>query len=346
VEERNLPASARRRDKFRSQGDIAKSRDLGGAAMVLAGAGVASLAGKSVAESVTGLCRLTFGELDHLQPNAAVLAAGRVFVTAAGPFLLAAMAAAIAVGLAQTRGAIADEAAGFDLGRLNPLPRLQQMLGSKDAAVNLVTSLLKVTAVGWVIWSLLRSRGLALLSHAPSSLAGSLHDAADLLSTLLLRVGLVMLALGLGDYGLSWYRLEVKMRMTFDEAREEQKEELGNPQVRARRRRRMREVLRQRSLRDLHKADVVVTNPTHFSVALAYKSGKMGAPRVIAKGAGPFALRIRELARKKGVPVVAEPPLARALFARVGVGKEVPQELYKAVAVVLAHVYRMRRRAA
>lgn len=341
---RTLPATERQRQRFAARGDIAKSPLLASSGVLLAGAAVASFAGTSVASAMVGLARLSFGDLGNLEPGAAVIAAGRAFVTVAGPFMLAAVVGAVGLGLAQTRGAVAEEAAGFDLERLNPIPRLQQMFASRDALISLVVSLVKTAVVAAVIYVTLKNRLPPLLTRVPASLGDGLAGGSDLLATLLLRAGLATLFLGVADYAVNWFRLEQRMRMTFDEVREETKDDLGNPQVRARRRRRMRELLRQRSLREVPKADVVVTNPTHFAVAIVYRSKKMSAPRVVAKGADLFAKRIRELAQRSGVPVIEEPPLARALYKRVKVGKEVPAELYKAVAVVLAHVYRLRRR--
>jgi flagellar biosynthetic protein FlhB len=341
---RTLPATERQRQRFAARGDIAKSPLLASAGVLLAGAAVVSFAGGSIAQAMIGFARLSFGDLDHLAPGAAIVAAGRAFVAVAGPFMLAGVVGAVGLGFAQTRGAIAEDAVGFDFERLNPFPRLQQMFASRDAVISLVTSLVKTAVVGAVIYATIKGRLEGLLTHVPASLGDALARGSDLLSTLLLRAGLATLFLGVADYGVSWFRLEQRMRMTFDEVREEAKDDLGNPQVRQRRRRRMRELLRQRSLRDVPKADVVVTNPTHFAVAIVYKSKRMSAPRVVAKGADLFAKRIRELAQRSGVPVIEEPPLARALYKRVKVGKEVPAELYKAVAVILAHVYRLRRR--
>ena len=341
---RNLPATERQRKRFAAKGNIAKSPLLGSAAVLLAGAAIAGTAGAGLARTMVGFARLTFADLDHLAPAAALLAAGRAFVAVAGPFMLAGVVGAVGLGLAQTRGAFAEEAVGFDPERLNPFPRLQEMFASKGAFLSLAVSLVKVAIVAGVIYGTLRGRLPPLLTHVPASLGDALTRGADLLSLLLLRAGLATLALGVADYGVNWFRLEQRMRMSHDEVREEAKEDIGNPQVRARRRRRMRELLRQRSLREVPKADVVVTNPTHFAVAIVYKNKKMAAPRVVAKGADALAMRIRELARQHGVPVVEEPPLARALYKHVKVGKEVPTELYKAVAVVLAHVYRLRKR--
>jgi flagellar biosynthesis protein FlhB len=346
MEERSQPATARRRDQYRARGDIAQSRELSGAAVILAVTAVIMMAGGSVATALLRFCRLTFGDLAHLEPAAAIKAAGSAFVAAAGPLLLTAMASAVAIALLQTRGNIASEAFGIDINRLNPLPRLQQLFTPRTAAVGIGVAFLKVIVIGAVAYTTIRGRLPVLLSRPSASLGDAMRAGADLVGALALRIGILMLAVGAADYGLNWFRLEQRMRMSHDEVREEMKDDLGNPQVRSRRRRRMRELMRQRSLRDVPKSDVVVTNPTHFAVALVYRSRRMGAPRVVAKGTGPFALRIREIARRSGVAVVEQPPLARALFARVPVGREVPAELYKAVAILLAHVYRLRRRRA
>ena len=346
MDDRKHPATARRRGQYRNRGEIARSRDLVGAAVLLSGATVAIMSGGTIANGFVTFGRSMFGQLGHTPPGSALLSAGRAFVAAAGPFLLAAAVAAVALGLAQTKGAIATQVIGFNLGKLNPLPRLSQMFGSRSAAIGLVASIVKFTLIGVVIYATLRGRLEATLTHPSASLGESLQQAADLVRVLVLRAGAAMLALGVADYGVNWLQLEIRMRMSGEEVREELKDDLGNPQVKNRMRRRMRDLMRQRSVKGVSKADVVVTNPTHFAVALSYRSGRMGAPKVVAKDAGPFALRIREIARRAGVPIIEQPPLARALFRRVKVGREVPAELYKAVAVVLAHVYRLRRRRA
>jgi flagellar biosynthetic protein FlhB len=150
------------------------------------------------------------------------------------------------------------------------------------------------------------------------------------------------LLLGAVDYYLNRRRIEAGMRMTKQEVKDEARNAEGNPEIRSRIRRRQREIALRSMMADVPKADVVITNPTHYAVALRYKPDSMAAPTVVAKGKGYVALRIREIAQENNVPFVENKPLARALFKSVEIGKQIPVELFKAVAEVLAYVYRLK----
>jgi flagellar biosynthetic protein FlhB len=150
------------------------------------------------------------------------------------------------------------------------------------------------------------------------------------------------------DYAYQRYQFEKNLRMTKQEVKDEMRDAEGNPEIKGRIRRKMREISRKRMMADVKTASVVITNPTHFAVALKYEAGKGGAPKVVAKGADLIALKIREIAAENNVPLVENPPLARSLFKLTEVGDEIPQSLYKAVAEVLAMIWRLdaRRRGA
>ena len=159
-------------------------------------------------------------------------------------------------------------------------------------------------------------------------------------------LGLMVLLLffsALIDVPLKWWRHRYKLRMTHQEGREEMRESEGDPQVKGQIRARQREVAMARMMAAIPQADVVITNPTHFAVAIRYDETRMGAPRVVAKGADHLAARIREIAKAAAVPMVEAPPLARALYAKVDIDREIPEALYTAVAQVLAYVFQLRR---
>ncbi|MFN7017820.1 MAG: flagellar biosynthesis protein FlhB, partial [Fimbriimonadales bacterium] len=171
----------------------------------------------------------------------------------------------------------------------------------------------------------------------------SLTPMADVLYQVGLRVGVLWLALALLDYLYQRWEFEKTIRMSRYELKEEYKQTEGDPHLRARIRQKMQEAARQRSIRDVRRADVVITNPVTYAVALRYDRATMNAPRVVAKGKGWLAQQIRDEALKWHVPIVPNPPLARSLYAQVAVGQEIPATLYQAVAEVLAYVYRLRR---
>jgi len=168
---------------------------------------------------------------------------------------------------------------------------------------------------------------------------------ASLVYSIGIRVGVALLVLAILDYVISRYQLEKQLKMTKQEVKEEMRRMEGDPKIKQRRRQIAMQIANQRLKKDVPTADVVVTNPTEFAVALKYDQGKMHAPRVIAKGRGAMAKRIREIAIASGVPILERKPLARALFKLVEVGQEIPEQFYAAVAEILAYVYELSGRA-
>jgi flagellar biosynthetic protein FlhB len=177
-------------------------------------------------------------------------------------------------------------------------------------------------------------------------LAGAAIEIGDLTLTLLMWVGAVVTVLALIDFAWQRYSFTKRNMMTKQEVEDERRRSEGDPMVRMRQRRARNDLLRHRMMAAVPKADVVVTNPTHFSVALRYDRSRDAAPTVVAKGADEIALRIREIARENGVPLMEDPPLARALFRAVKIGQAIPENFYQAVATVLSHVYRLKGRTA
>ncbi len=200
--------------------------------------------------------------------------------------------------------------------------------------------LLVVAICGWV----LSTHVPQMLQHVPVSLASAGRDTYALMRAIFLRGTLILLMLGGLEYIRSYFALEKRMSMSSQMVRDELKDQMGDPTARNRIRSRAREIMRKRMLNLVPKADVVLVNPTHYAVALLWESTKMVAPVVVAKGADAWAERIRAVARKHSVPVVTQPALTRLLYRQVDIGKPVPEDLYQAVAVVLSHVYRLRRR--
>lgn len=218
--------------------------------------------------------------------------------------------------------------------RINPLLGLKRLFSPRSLA-ELAKNLLKVGLVGAVAYTSVRSGYIEIHSIMGASVMQALAAYMKVISGAALKVALVMFAIGCADYGYQKWEFERNIRMTRQEVKEEFRQTEGDPNIRAALRSRMRELARRRMMQRLPEATVVVANPRHYAVALQYKR-RMPAPKVIAKGADFLALRIREEAEKLGIPVVEDPPLARALYTAVEVDQEIPPELYKAVAEVLA----------
>jgi flagellar biosynthetic protein FlhB len=256
------------------------------------------------------------------------------------PILAATGAAALIVGLMQTRGNIATERLKPNPGKLNPLKNISRIVKT-NAPIELPKSLLKlvivISAVAYTITSNLDEyRGLPRLPLFPI-----ISFQLGIVLKALLAGSLALIAVAIIDYAYTFWKTEKSLKMSRSEVKDEMRQSTGDPMVRARMLSLQLERARGRMMDSVPKADVIVTNPEHISVALTYKRGEMSAPRLVAKGGGFLAFRIRELARGAGVPILENPPLARALYRSVKVGESIPERLYEVVAQVLAYVYRL-----
>ncbi len=228
---------------------------------------------------------------------------------------------------------------------LNPINGLKNLF-SKKALVELAKAAVKFVFVFAVVYPIIKKEILIapqLFSYEPGPFFTHIFKTA---AVLVFKVGILFLFLSILDYGFQKWEYEQSLKMTKEEVKEELKQQEGDPQVKARIRRIQRELARKRMMQEVPKADVVITNPVEIAVALKYDAKRMNAPIVVAKGAGEIAKKIREIAKKHGVPIVENRALARMLYKMVEVGEEIPEALYKAVAEVLAYVYRQKGKAA
>jgi flagellar biosynthetic protein FlhB len=346
-EDRQLEPSARKLQKARAEGQIARSRDLVHLAVLGTALGGFMLHGPAIGEAALELIRhgLRFSRSQAMEP---ALMSGLLGANASSAlFVVLPCVAALAV--MAIIGSMLPGGVGFtmkplmpDFNRLNPATGFARIF-SKDNATDLGRlALLAGALVATASWFVM-SHFDQYVALGSSPLLIALEKTR---SQLISGTGLLVLLLffsAMLDVPLQWWRHRVKLRMTHQEAREEMRESEGDPQVKGKIRARQREAAMARMMQAVPQADVVVTNPTHFAVAIKYDEGRMGAPRVIAKGADHLAARIRELAQASAVPLVEAPPLARALYAQVEVDREIPEALYTAVAQILAYVYQLRR---
>ena len=330
----------KRVDEARGRGEIAQSRDLVSAAALTA-ALVALVAGGP--ESVARLLAYWKAALAAApaggSPSGALWAGTGALARALAVPLAAAAAAALGAGLLQTRGLVALGAIKPDLGRLSPAAGLKRAFGG-EAALQVGKGLLKVALVGVLAWVTVRPvlGGVAALAGVSGARILALLGA--LASRLALRVALVALALGVADYLLAHRRHRRRLMMTREEVKRESKESEGDPSHRAERQRLHRELMEQRMVAEVRKADFVVVNPDHIAVALRYDRDGDAAPVIIASGERLLAERIKQVAREEGVPIFRDVTLARSLRG-LPEGEEIPAALYEAVAEVLRVVYGM-----
>lgn len=342
--ERTEPASGRRLEQAREQGQVPRSREVGAFLVLIVSAGVFWFLGSWMVHRVAAVMRrgLTLDVPLTREPQLVLVRfadlsyeALLVLLPLFGALMLAVLASPWFLGSWN----FSPKALQPDLKRLDPLKGLGRLV-SWSGLLELLKAVAKaglIAGVGMaVIWS---ERGdiLALFSQPlESALASSGH----LLAFSFLAVVAAMLIIVVIDVPFQLWEYHEKLKMTREEVRQEQKEMEGDPHVKGRIRSLQREAARRRMMGAVPTADVIVTNPTHFAVALSYKNG-MGAPRVVAKGRGAIALKIREIGAAHAVPLLEAPPLARALYRHVEIDQEIPATLYAAVAEVLAYVYQL-----
>lgn len=337
-------ASSKQRTRFAERGEIVRSRDLMGALVLCATVSTLVMTAQASGNLLVVGMRGGLSHVGRAPDGQLLMNVGMHLGSIVIPVSFAAALASILATVALNRGSLPWRDLDVDVTRINPLPRLGQLFSFSQTGVSLLQNVAKLSVLGWVLYKSLAQKLPAFILRPPRSLFSGAQEAGQLLWDVIVRGLLALLVLGVIDYGVAWYRLERRMRMTSQQLRDEAKEDSGDPQIRARRRRRMKEIIRQGSTKDVPKADVIVVNPTHYAVAIAYKAEAMSAPKVVAKGKDAVAERIRKIARDNRIPIISQPPLARLLYKQVRVGRNVPADLFQAVAVVLAHVYRINRR--
>lgn len=344
--EKTEEASPRRLEKAREDGDVPRSREIGTFAVLMTSGAMLWITGGSIVRSLNHLLVSGFSLTKEqiFQPDVLVtriMADLLQVVIAFAPLFAAVMVVAVGSPLVIGGWLMSGKAVTPNFARLNPLKGLLNMV-SKRALVELLKSIAKTLLVGGIAYLVMRSQKDAVIALALESVASGSEHLVQLLLTAFLMIvgGLGIIALIDGPYQV-WHYAD-KLKMTRQEVIQESKESDGNPQVKGRIRSLQREMARRRMMAAVPTADVVVTNPTHYAVALKYSEGKMRAPQVVAKGADDVAAKIRELALENKVAILEAPPLARALYKHAEIGDEIPQALYTAVAEVLAYVFQLR----
>ncbi len=334
-------ATPQRRKKAREQGQVARSRDLSNA---LAWGGVLGLVAwqaPRAANQWRGLFQATLdvGVREPITGSGPVMfwSAMAIFSWIV-PILAAAWMLALAGGVAQGGMILAPEALAPKLEKLNPGGKLGQMFSLSGLSA-ILKSLLPFSVILWIGISTISDHIGDVVTASMTSVKTFSALLASLTWQLCWKSGLVLLAWAGIDYLLVWQKLESDLKMSRQELRDEAKESEGNPQVKGRIRKIQREMRRRQMLRDTETASVVITNPTHFAVALRYEMD-MEAPVVVAKGRDLLAEEIKQVARWHGVSIMENPPLAQALYRTVEVGRPIPADLYRAVAEILAFVFR------
>jgi len=346
--ERTEAATPRRLERARDAGQIALSREVAPFVGLAAAMLVLTTGGPAAARALAvHLSRFlsSAGEFDLDGGAAPVIgAAAADLIYAVGPLLGVVLVAGVAASVLQTGLLLHLGALQPDLSRISPLAGLRRLFGF-DTAIDAARSVVKIVAAGVLAWMTARPTAAELTAALSWSAAALADRLARDLVRLMAAVLAVQAVVTAADVFVVRLRHAQRLRMSREEVREEAKESDGNPHVKARLRQLRQQRARRRMLAAVPKATVVITNPTHYAVALAYDRATNPAPRVVAKGVDAVAARIRETAEQHRVPIIANPPLARALHA-VELDATIPAEHYKAVAEIIAYVWRLGRRTA
>jgi flagellar biosynthetic protein FlhB len=350
--EKTEPATQKKLNDARREGKVAKSKELTSAFMLIALFLIIKIFISYIGENLVNVFQIVYNRMaDYANPAEIGFTSHSVSVLMmqmilqllknVWPFFLFGFAIAIVVGIMQVGWKVSTKPMEPKLSKFNPVSGFKRIL-SKESLFNLVLSIVKITVIGLIAYFSIRDHANDLFILYEISLNQAVSLVGKIILNTGLRISIVYLLVGLIDYVYQKRKFKEDMKMTKQEVKDEYKNTEGDPQIKGQQRRKMQEASQRRMMQDVPKADVVITNPTHFAVALKYDAEAGHAPVVVAKGADYLAQKIKEAARENHVEIVENKPLARMLYHNVDIGAEIPPELYQAVAEVLATVYRMK----
>jgi len=347
-QEKTEQATSKRRQDAREKGQVAKSREL--ASVVVLGACLVYFyfGASAMANRLMELMRISFRKsgqmaitIDNVQPLLTDLAF-QTFVLLA-PFLLVTMTAGLMINIMQVGILFSSEAITPKLSKIDPLKGLQRLF-SLRSLVELIKNILKIAIVGFVAYLTIRSESDNFLPLVNLGVTDILGYIGEVSFKILYNTCWILFILAILDYGYQKWEHERSLKMSVKEIKEENKQTEGDPLIKGRIKRLQREMARKRMMAAVPKADVVITNPTHLAIAIRYAPEAMNAPCVIAKGADFLAEKIKEIARNSGVPIIENKLVAQVLYKMTAVEQAIPENLYKAIAEILAHVYSLKRK--
>lgn len=346
IAEKRFPATPKRKQDARKKGQVLKSQELTSAVMLLALVGLLKFWLPHMLNHIADI----FFYVTTISTEWNTRLVWEIMVTLSWksfmllwPLFLASFVIAVLVNFLQVGPLLTLETISPKISRLSPIEGLKRMFGLK-ALVQLVKSLFKISIIGYLLFDVINSNVNVFPTLQALTVIQSTIILGNLLYELAWKTAVAFILIAIVDFLYQWYDYEKNLRMSHQEIKEEFKQTEGDPQLKAQIKKQQRILAMRRMMEDLKEADVVITNPTHFSVALKYDALKHSAPYVVAKGQGELALRIREIAKENNIVIMEDKPLARALYSQVELGQTVPGDLYKAVAEVLAFVYRINKR--
>lgn len=345
--EKTEEGTAKRKGEAREKGQVAKSMEVNSVFIILAAFFTLKLLGSYIYDELAGYMQMIFSNLvladitiNSLQEI--FFAFGIVFLKTSLPVMCVILIVSLTINFIQVGFIFTLEPLMPSFDKINPISGFGRLFSTR-AIAELVKSMVKIIVIGYFIYRFMIKQSLQIPALISAELIDSLHLLAALVLDLVFQVSAVMMVLAAFDYFYQWWAHKESLKMSKDDIKQEFKQMEGDPLIKGKIKQRQRAMSMQRMMQEVPKADVIVTNPTHFAVALKYEKS-MAAPIIVAKGQDLIAQRIKEIAKDNKVAIVENKILARALYAAVEIGHPVPPELYQAVAEVLAYVYKLKKR--
>ncbi|MCR8630797.1 flagellar biosynthesis protein FlhB [Paenibacillus sp. N5-1-1-5] len=347
--EKTEPATPKKRQESREKGQVAKSMDLPAAFILFFAFLSFYLFGGYMKDQLMNVFRSVFN--DYLLLNLSIENVGSLFkqlviqsLMLLTPILLITVVTAIFSNYLQIGFLMTTDPLMMKFNKLNPIEGAKNIF-SMRTVVDFMKSVLKMSIIGYVVYSTLWAEKSHLMDLARLPLENIFVFAGSVTFKLGIKIGLILIVLALFDYMYQKYEFEKNLRMSKQDIKDEYKKTEGDPLIKGKIREKQRRMAMQRMMQEVPKADVVITNPTHFAVALKYDSKNMQAPTVLAKGTDYIALKIKQIAKENSIVTMENKPLARALYAQVEIGEAIPADMFQAVAEVLAYVYKVKGKA-
>ncbi|MDK2836547.1 MAG: flagellar biosynthesis protein FlhB [Thermosediminibacterales bacterium] len=350
AEEKTEKPTPRRRQQAKEKGQVAKSRELNSALMLITVFAFLKFYSNDLFDKLVEFSKGVMFDFIGKENTFTLKGIYSLAVFVIQEFLLMvfpiagmALVVGILANLLQTGLIFSSDSIAFKLERINPIEGLKRVF-SKRSIVELIKSLIKITITGYITFLTFKKQFNSIFEIMDMDIQLSLKIIGNIIFKLAINIGVALMILSLFDYFYQWWEHEKNLRMTKQDIKEEYKQTEGNPQIKARIKQIQKQLAMRRMMQQVPKADVVITNPEHIAIALKYDEKVNEAPIVVAKGADFLAQKIKEIAIKNKITVIEDKPLAHSLYKTVDVGDVIPEELYKAVAEVLAYVYSLQDR--
>lgn len=347
-EEKTEKATPKRRREAREKGQVLQSKEINSAIIIIASFLCLKIFGDFMLSKLLSFSNNFyedyFSNLDIFNIkdiNILMMRIASIVIIVVGPLTAIVLILGVSSSYLQIGFLFTSKTLEIKFSRLNPIEGFKRIL-SKRALVELFKSIFKIIIIGYLVYLYAIKEIYNIFKLIDLNVESIATHIGNMVVNIGIRSGIALFVLAIFDYGYQWWDYEKNLKMSKQEIKEEFKQTEGNPQIKSKIKEKQRQMAMRRMMQDVPKADVIITNPTHFAIALKYDKEMYGAPYVLAKGADLVAKNIKDIAKKHGVPTVENKPLARTLYNMVEIGQIIPEELYQAVAEVLAYVYSLR----